>query len=73
MARLRRVEQGHLGDVKAVGERVIELRIHMGPGYRIYFTQQGLNRIVLLIGGDKDTQARDIPAAMELARRLWRS
>lgn len=69
-ARLRRVEQGNLGDVKPVGEGVSELRIHSGPGYRIYFMQRGQEVIILLAGGDKDTQAKDIKTALELARQL---
>lgn len=69
-ARLRRVEQGYFGDVRPVGGSVLEFRIHTGPGYRIYFTKRGLNRVVLLAGGDKDTQEKDIRIALELARRL---
>lgn len=71
-ARLRRISLGNLGDVQPVGEGVSEMRIYYGPGYRIYFIQQGLNIVVLLCGGDKDTQSRDI----ELAKRLasdWRA
>lgn len=69
-ARLRRVEQGNFGDVKPVGEGVSELRIHVGPGYRVYFTQRGLELVILLAGGDKGSQAKDIKAALELARQL---
>lgn len=69
-ARLRRVEQGNLGDVKPVGEGVSELRIDCGPGYRIYLAQRGIEIIVLLAGGDKDTQAKDIKTALALARQL---
>jgi putative addiction module killer protein len=69
-ARLRRVEQGHWGDVKPVGEGVSELRIHAGPGYRVYLTRRGQDVVVLLAGGDKDSQVKDIKAALELARRL---
>ncbi len=69
-ARLRRVEQANLGDVKPVGEGVSELRIDCGPGYRIYLAQRGIEIIILLAGGDKDTQAKDIKAALELARKL---
>lgn len=69
-ARLRRAEQGYWGDVKPVGEGVSELRIHTGPGYRVYLTRRGQDVVVLLAGGDKDSQAKDIKAALELARRL---
>jgi putative addiction module killer protein len=69
-ARLRRVEQDNLGDVKPVGEGLSELRIDCGPGYRIYFAQRGFEIIILLAGGDKATQAKDIKAALELARQL---
>lgn len=69
-ARIRRVSLGNLGDVKSVGEGVHELRITYGPGYRVYFVQQGDTVIVLLAGGDKSTQKRDIERARELARGL---
>ena len=66
--RIDRVESGNLGDCKTVGEGVSELRIDVGPGYRIYFGQDG-DLIVLLTGGTKKTQARDIKAA----RKFWRN
>ncbi|NTW86266.1 MAG: type II toxin-antitoxin system RelE/ParE family toxin [Holophagaceae bacterium] len=69
-ARIRRVEQGNLGDCGPVGAGVSEMRIHFGPGYRIYFIQQGLEFVVLLGGGDKSTQDKDIKAALELARQV---
>ena len=56
LARLTRVEDGHLGDTKPVGESVSELRIDYGPGYRVYFTRRRKTIIVLLIGGDKSSQ-----------------
>ncbi len=69
-ARIDRVEDGNLGDHKPVGEGVSELRIHHGPGYRIYFTRRGLEIVILLAGGDKSNQAKDIQIAQELARQL---
>ncbi len=69
-ARIRRVSLGNLGDVKSVGDGVSELRITYGPGYRVYFIRQGEVVIVLLAGGDKSTQKRDIERAKELARGL---
>lgn len=66
-SRLDRLAFGHVGDAKPVGEGVSELRIHYGPGYRVYFQRRGETIIVLLCGGDKNTQARDIQAALRLA------
>ena len=68
LARLARVRQGNLGDCKPVGEGVSELRVDYGPGYRVYFGQKGRTLVVLLCGGDKRTQDRDI----RLARQFWR-
>ena len=67
LARLARVRQGNLGDCKSVGEGVSELRVDCGPGYRVYFGQKGQTLIVLLCGGDKRTQDRDI----RLAKQFW--
>ena len=69
-ARIERLEAGNPGDVEPVGEGVSELRINYGPRYRVYFKRRGRVLIVLLAGGDKSTQARDIKAALRLARNL---
>lgn len=69
-ARLRRVELGNLGDCAPVGEGVSELRIHYGPGYWVYFARRDLEVVVLLAGGDKSSQSKDIKRAQELARNL---
>ena len=69
-ARIRRVSLGNLGDARPVGEGVSELRIHYGPGYRVYFLQRGARIVILLAGGDKGSQERDVNAAIETARRL---
>jgi len=68
--RIRRLSLGNPGDVKPVGEGVSELRIDYGPGYRVYFAQRGQTLVILLAGGDKRTQNRDIRTALELAREL---
>ena len=65
--RLLRVERGLLGDTKPVGGGVSEMRIAYGPGYRLYYTQRGDDLIVLLVGGDKGSQARDIARARVMA------
>lgn len=69
-ARIERLAAGNRGDVAPVGEGVSELRIHHGPGYRVYFKQRGRELMILLAGGDKRTQARDIKTALRLARNL---
>jgi putative addiction module killer protein len=69
-ARIRRLSLGNPGDVTPVGEGVSELRIDYGPGYRVYFVQRGQSLVVLLAGGDKRTQDRDIRTALEMAREL---
>jgi putative addiction module killer protein len=68
--RIRRLSLGNKGDVRPVGEGVSELRIHFGPGYRVYFTRQGDTVVVLLAGGDKSSQEQDIKQAKYLARNL---
>jgi len=70
LVRVERLTAGNPGDVKPVGEGVSELRINYGPGYRVYYKQQRLELIILLAGGDKSTQAKDINTALNLARNL---
>ena len=66
-ARVERLRLGHAGDVRPVGRGVSELRIHHGPGYRVYFTERGDSVVVLLAGGDKSSQRLDIRRAIEIA------
>ena len=70
IARLDRMEMGNFGDVRPVGGGVNELRIHCGPGYRVYFVRRGPAVVVLLCGGDKKTQHADIAKARKLADKL---
>lgn len=69
-ARIDRLALCNAGDVRPVGEGISELRIHYGPGYRVYFVARGKTLIVLLCGGDKSTQTKDIKTAKMLAIRL---
>lgn len=69
-ARILRLGAGNPGDVKPVGEGVSEMRIDHGPGYRVYFLRKGAKLIILLAGGDKRTQAKDIKSAIKLAKEL---
>jgi putative addiction module killer protein len=69
-ARIRRLSVGNPGDVRPVGGGVSEMRIDYGPGYRVYFVQSGKALVVLLAGGGKDTQDRDIVRARKLASEL---
>ena len=68
-ARLDRLAFGHAGDVEPVGQGISELRIHYGPGYRVYFQKRGDTIIVLLCGGNKSTQSKDIKTAKRLAEK----
>jgi putative addiction module killer protein len=70
LARIKRLVSGNPGDVKPVGEGVSELRINYGPGYRVYYKQQGNTLIILLAGGSKQNQSKDIKTALRLARNL---
>lgn len=70
-ARIDRAESGNLGDCRPVGEGVSEMRIDYGPGYRVYFfLQRGAEVVILLVGGGKATQAKDIERAKELAKQV---
>ncbi|OGS80494.1 MAG: addiction module antitoxin RelB [Gallionellales bacterium GWA2_55_18] len=68
--RIDRAEDGNFGDCEPVGEGVSEMRIHYGPGYRVYFVQRGIEIVILLAGGNKSTQSKDIKTALELARKI---
>lgn len=68
--RIGRIAEGNLGDVKPVGDGVSELRVDVGPGYRVYFVQRGGHLMVVLAGGDKASQARDIQRAKQLAKEI---
>jgi putative addiction module killer protein len=70
LVKIERLGSGNPGDVKPVGEGVSELRIDYGPGYRIYYIQRGRSVVILLAGGDKHTQDKDIKTALRLARNL---
>ena len=70
VSRIDRLTLGNFGDVKPAGEGISELRIFYGPGYRVYFTRRGEVLVILLCGGDKSTQDRDVKTAKALARGL---
>ena len=69
VSRIRSAEQGNFGDCESVGEGVSEMRIHCGPGYRVYYSRKGEVIYLLLCGGDKSSQSRDIKQAKELNAR----
>jgi len=68
--RIDRAELGNFGDCKPVGNGVSEMRIHYGPGYRVYFVKRGEMLVILLAGGDKNSQSKDIAAAINLAQQI---
>jgi putative addiction module killer protein len=70
VARLRQAETGNLGDWKSVGGEISEMRVNVGPGYRLYFTRRGRILIVVLAGGDKSTQGADIRRAKRILEQL---
>ncbi|MCO5129501.1 MAG: type II toxin-antitoxin system RelE/ParE family toxin [Xanthobacteraceae bacterium] len=70
VSRIERLEQGNPGDAASVGDGISELRIHSGPGYRVYYKQTGRMIVLLLCGGDKSTQQRDIQRAKALVAEL---
>ncbi len=70
LVRIERLAAGNPGDVKPVGEGVSELRIDYGPGYRVYYTQRGRSAVILLAGGEKRSQDKDIKTALRLAKNL---
>ncbi|AWM90052.1 addiction module protein [Pseudomonas sp. 31-12] len=70
IAKLRAAEHENFGDCEPVGGTVYEMRVHYGPGYRIYFTRRGEVVYLLLMGGDKSTQKRDIKRAIQLAQNI---
>ena len=70
LVRVERLASGNPGDVKAISGGVSELRVHFGPGYRVYFSERGDDIVILLAGGDKRAQTRDIQTALQLAKNL---
>ena len=70
LVRIERLAEGNPGDVRPVGEGISEMRIDYGPGYRVYYKKQGSKLVILLAGGDKRSQSRDIKNALNLAKNL---
>jgi putative addiction module killer protein len=70
LVRIERLASGNAGDVKPIGEGISEMRIDYGPGYRVYYTKRGSELVILLAGGDKNSQSGDIKAALRLARNI---
>jgi putative addiction module killer protein len=70
VVRIRRMELGNPGDVKSVGDGVSDMRIDHGPGYRVYFTRKGNAIVILLCGGDKKSQSKDIRLAQQMAKEV---
>ena len=70
LRRIDRIKKGNFGDYKSVGSEVSELRITVGAGYRVYYTKKANKIIILLVGGDKSTQSKDIVKAQQLCREL---
>lgn len=70
VGRIRRMEMGNPGDARGVGRSILEMRIDYGPGYRIYYVHRGAQIVILLCGGDKHTQPKDIKRAQQLAETL---
>jgi len=68
--RIERMEYGNFGDVKSIGASISELRIQTGPGYRVYFTKREEQIIILLVGGDKSTQSKDIEKAKKILKEM---
>ena len=70
LARMFRLADGNVGDARSVGHGVSELRIHYGPGYRLYFTRRGKTLVLLLVGGDKASQEADIRRAQDMVKEM---
>jgi len=68
LRRIKRIKEGNFGDYKSIGDNIYELRITVGAGYRVYYTQRGDEIIILLLGGDKSTQSKDIAKAKKLSK-----
>ena len=73
LARVNRARAGNFGEYKVLGDGVREMKIDYGPGYRVYYAQEGLNVYLLILGGDKSTQTKDIAKGKNCGARLWRN